>query len=65
MVDRFDDRCQHLVQEFRLTAAGVLRAELDVFAEAARVGYHVTRLLNDLLTAHSQLVFAMDRERWR
>ncbi len=57
---RRDHRVQHLVQELGLGAAGVFRAELDVFAQRARQGHHLPRALHDLLFAHLELVLAVD-----
>ena len=36
-----DGRFQHLVQEFRIAAPGVFRAELDIRAQAAGIGHHL------------------------
>jgi hypothetical protein len=55
-----DGHGQHLHQEGRVAAPGVLRAELHVAAQAARVLHHVAHGLQHLVAAHAQLVLHVD-----
>ena len=49
------------MQELRLGAAGVLRAELDVVTQRLGEGDHLPRARHHLLFGHAQLVLAVQR----
>ena len=55
-----DDGGEHLVEKFRVAAAGVLRRELDIRAQRARIGDHLDGLGGHLLARHAELVLEVE-----